>query len=206
MGLTFLAHCSTPLQYWAEAFQTSCYLINRLPTPILNNHSPFQTLFPSHPNYTFMSVFGCACWPHLRPYNHHKLDFCSKLCTFIGYSPSHRGYKCLHLPTGRIYISRNVIFDESVFPFKASFPSLTTRPTNSHNILYPPSLETLPTPSPTLDAKTPTPTSAPSPLRPLATVLPESPTHPLQFLIHLLTLFLLLLVCIYNLRILNPLQ
>jgi hypothetical protein len=46
MGLTLLAQCSAPLQYWAETFQTACYLINRLPTPVLNNASPFQTLFP----------------------------------------------------------------------------------------------------------------------------------------------------------------
>jgi hypothetical protein len=75
MGLTLLAHSSAPLHYWAEAFQTACYLINRLPTPVLNHESPFQKLFNSRPNYTFLHVFGCACWPHLRPYNKHKLDF-----------------------------------------------------------------------------------------------------------------------------------
>jgi hypothetical protein len=29
----------------------------------------------------------------------------------------HKGYKCLDRTTGRIYISRDVVFDESVFPF-----------------------------------------------------------------------------------------
>jgi hypothetical protein len=36
---------------------------------------------------------------------------------FIGYSGLHKGYKCLHIPTGRVYISRDVIFDEHAFPF-----------------------------------------------------------------------------------------
>jgi hypothetical protein len=45
MVLTLLAHCSAPLQYWAEAFLTTCYLINRLPTLVLNNASPFQIFF-----------------------------------------------------------------------------------------------------------------------------------------------------------------
>jgi hypothetical protein len=29
----------------------------------------------------------------------------------------HKGYKCLDIFTGRIYISRDVVFDEVVFPF-----------------------------------------------------------------------------------------
>jgi hypothetical protein len=29
----------------------------------------------------------------------------------------HEGFKCLDIPTGRIYISRDVVFDEQVFPF-----------------------------------------------------------------------------------------
>ena len=41
MGLTLLAHCLAPLTYWVEASQTSCYLINWLPTPVLKNSSPF---------------------------------------------------------------------------------------------------------------------------------------------------------------------
>jgi hypothetical protein len=36
---------------------------------------------------------------------------------FIGYSELHKGYKCLHIPTGCVYISRDVIFDEHVFSF-----------------------------------------------------------------------------------------
>jgi hypothetical protein len=29
----------------------------------------------------------------------------------------HKGFKCLDIPTGRIYISRDVVFDEQIFPF-----------------------------------------------------------------------------------------
>jgi hypothetical protein len=62
-------------------------------------------------------TFGAACWPNLRPYNAHKLNFRTKQCVFIGYSELHKGYKCLHISTGRVYISRDVIFDGHVFPF-----------------------------------------------------------------------------------------
>jgi hypothetical protein len=46
----------------------------------------------------------------------------------------HKGYKCLHIPTNRIYISRDVIFNEHVFPFANSHPS-TASPTEEHILL-----------------------------------------------------------------------
>ncbi|KAL5780783.1 hypothetical protein ACOSQ2_011520 [Xanthoceras sorbifolium] len=39
-----------------------------------------------------------------------------------GYSLQHKGYKCLH-PSGKVYISRNVIFHEFDFPYPTLFSS-----------------------------------------------------------------------------------
>jgi hypothetical protein len=105
------------LKFWDEAFLTATYLINRLPTCVLDNLSPMERLFHSLPNYSMLKKFGCACWPHLQPYNRHKLEFHSKSCVFLGYSSLHKGYKCLDMETRRVYISRDVIFDKAVFPF-----------------------------------------------------------------------------------------
>ena len=118
-GLALLAHSSLPLRFWDEAFLTACYLINRMPTPVLNKDTPLFRLFHVQPNYSSLRIFGCACWPSLRKYNAHKLEFRSKMCVFLGYSPLHKGYKCLDRTSGRIYISRDVVFDESVFPYSS---------------------------------------------------------------------------------------
>lgn len=42
----------------------------------------------------------------------------SKQCAFLGYSNIHKGFKCLDISTGRVYISRDVVFDENIFPFE----------------------------------------------------------------------------------------
>jgi histone deacetylase 1/2 len=85
--------------------------------PVLQKDTPVHCLFHVQPNYDFLRTFGCACWPSLRKYNAHKLAFRPKLCVFLGYSPMHKGYKCLDKSTRCIYISRDVVFDESIFPY-----------------------------------------------------------------------------------------
>lgn len=94
---------------------------------MIHGDSPFLHLFNSQPDYTFLRTFGCACWPNLRPYNERKLQFRSKRCVFLGYSSMHKGYKCLDPSEGHIYISRDVIFYESVFPFTVLHPNAGVR-------------------------------------------------------------------------------
>lgn len=115
-SLALLNNAKLPYAFWDEA--TAAYLINRLPSPVLNNLSPFEKLFGKQPNYAFLKVFGCACYPHLRPYNSHKYTLRSECCVFIGYSNKHKGYRCLSPKTGRIFVVVNVIFDESSFPYE----------------------------------------------------------------------------------------
>ena len=94
--LTLLAQSNLPLTFWWNAFHTLVFLINKLPTPVLNNVSPYFKLFHQTPDYSFLRVFGCACYPYLRPYKKHKLEFRTGRCIVIGYSPNHKGYQCLH--------------------------------------------------------------------------------------------------------------
>lgn len=78
LGLTLLAQARLPLFFWWDSFQTSVYIINIFPTHVLKNQSPVQVLFKKSPDYNFLKVFECVVFPHLRPYNTHKLEFRSK--------------------------------------------------------------------------------------------------------------------------------
>ena len=143
MGLTLFAKASMDLKYWWEAFSTTTYLLNRLHTPVLNHKSPYEQIFHQPPDY-YLRTFGCACYPCLRPYSRHKFHFRTSLCIFLGYSPYHKGYKCLH-SSGRVYIARSVTFDETQFAYPLLFPISSTSPSSPSP---PPILHPLPFPSP----------------------------------------------------------
>jgi hypothetical protein len=112
-----------PLKFWDEAFSTAVFLINRLPSKVINNETPYERLLQQTPDYSFLRTFGCACWPNLRPFNNKKLSLRSKQCVFLGYSNLHNGFKCLDPSVGRVYISRDVVFDEQVYPFSLLHPN-----------------------------------------------------------------------------------
>jgi histone deacetylase 1/2 len=120
LGLTLLAQAKMPMSYWWEAFSTDVYLINRLPSSINPNKSPYSLLFNKEPDYTTLKPFGCACYPCLKPYNQHKLQFHTTRCVFLGYSNTHKGYKCVN-SHGRVFVSRHVVFNENHFPFQEGF-------------------------------------------------------------------------------------
>lgn len=120
-GLALLAQGSVPSRYLDYAFETAVFLINRLPTPVLGNVSPHFVLFRSLPDYSFLRVFRCLCFPYLRPYNKHNMDYRSSRCVFLGYPSSFGGYLCVDLNTGKMFICRHVRFDESVYPLQCSF-------------------------------------------------------------------------------------
>jgi histone deacetylase 1/2 len=123
VGLALLANASMPLKYWDEAFLIATFLINLLPSKVINLESPTERLLKITPNYDALRTFGCACWPNLCPYNTRKLALRSKRCVFLGYSPLNKGVKCLDVSTGHVYISRDIVFDENVFPFQELHPN-----------------------------------------------------------------------------------
>jgi hypothetical protein len=116
MGLSFLAQSHLSSIFWVDAFVTYVFIINRLPSSVLGDISPFFKLFNKGPDYSLFRSFGCSCFPFLRPYSTHKLLFRNKHCIFLRYSSNQRGYHCLDPVSRKVYVSRHVVFDESRFP------------------------------------------------------------------------------------------
>ena len=89
------------------------YLINRIPTRVLKDVSPFQVLNKNKPPIDHLRVFGCVCYVLLPDEKRTKIDPKSIKAMFIGYSHTHKGYKCYLLDSRRVMVSRDVKFVES---------------------------------------------------------------------------------------------
>ncbi|KAK2396270.1 putative mitochondrial protein [Trifolium repens] len=114
---TLMLDSFMPSRFWCEALSTAVHLINRLPSQVLNNDSPFLRLFGKPPNYSTLRAFGCVCYVHLQPHERTKLTAQSVKCVFLGYSAHQKGFLCYDPNLHRIRVSRNVIFQENTYFF-----------------------------------------------------------------------------------------
>jgi histone deacetylase 1/2 len=65
VGLSLLEYASMTLKYWDEALLTAVYLINCLPSKVIQSQTPMERLFDNSHDYYLLRMFGCTCWPNL---------------------------------------------------------------------------------------------------------------------------------------------
>uniref|UniRef100_A0A2N9HB99 Integrase catalytic domain-containing protein n=1 Tax=Fagus sylvatica TaxID=28930 RepID=A0A2N9HB99_FAGSY len=186
---------STPASFWGEAALTDVYTINRCPSPVVENTTPYERLFGTAPNYSLLKVFGCVCFVLLQPHECTKLQPRSQLYCFLDYGFEEKGYRCYDLVAKRLRVSRHVVFwehkmfyslhlfsagnsDSQADPLPNLFPEFPSPSAESVNPISDespptdPSSDESPTANPTFDesplstpAANPIKTTAPKPCR-----------------------------------------
>ncbi|KAJ3687146.1 hypothetical protein LUZ61_016310 [Rhynchospora tenuis] len=107
-----------PLEFWGECVLTASHLINRTPTPLLENRTPYEMLFGKPPSYSSMRIFGCLCY--IKSHTSDKFETRSRKCVFVGYPFGKKGWRVYDLETREFIVSRDVVFCEDNFPFVSS--------------------------------------------------------------------------------------
>ena len=92
-----------PPNMWGEAVKAVGYLKNRTPTRTLDDKTPFEVWYGEHPDVSHLRELGCKVWVHI-PGDNPKIYNRSVECILVGYSDSSKAYRCLHQPSGRIYV------------------------------------------------------------------------------------------------------
>ena len=114
MARTMLCENDLPRYFWAEAINTSCYILNRvLIRPILKK-TPYELWKNRKPNLKYFRVFGCRCFIlNNGKDNISKFDAKSDEGIFLGYSTSSKAYRVFNRRTLLVEESIHVVFDES---------------------------------------------------------------------------------------------
>ena len=117
MARALLFQSKLPKLFWSYAVLHATFLINRIPTPLLKDQSPYQLLFSSKPDLLVLKPFGCLCYASTLVAGRHKFDTRARKCVFLGFKPGVKGYVLLDTATREVLLSRNVVFHEKFLPY-----------------------------------------------------------------------------------------
>ena len=92
-----LFQASLPPSFWCYALPHATYLINCIPTPFLQNISPYEKLHGYPCDISNLRVFGCLCYTNTFKAHRQKLDPRAHPCIFIGFKSHTKGYLVYNL-------------------------------------------------------------------------------------------------------------
>jgi hypothetical protein len=105
--------------FWEHAVLAALHIYNRSPTRVLSWRTPYELWNSGQvPDVSHMRIFGCLGYMHVLSDKRRKLDAKAIEVVLVGYEPGAKGYRLWDRHTHSLRLSRDVTFDESVFPFQ----------------------------------------------------------------------------------------
>jgi hypothetical protein len=102
---------NVPKHLWGQAILTATYLINRMPSQVLDWKSPIKMLKGKNQDVIPLKTFGCVLRTGQQT-ECGKLDPKTVKCVFVGYSATQKGYVCWSPIERRLFVSMDVTFRE----------------------------------------------------------------------------------------------
>ena len=115
---TLLRDSGLPHSYWAEAAAFSIATRNLIPSRRHPSRIPLESLSGKRQDVSHLRVFGSKCWAKIPTVHGVQVTGGSKLdprgveCRLLGYAPGGGNYKVQDTVSGRVFVSRDVIFEE----------------------------------------------------------------------------------------------
>ncbi|XP_021759157.1 uncharacterized protein LOC110724067 [Chenopodium quinoa] len=114
MARTMLISSRLPRNFWAEAVNTTCYILNRVSVRAITNKTPYELMKGRKPNISYFRSFGCKCFVHNNgKRNLGKFDERSDEAVFLGYASNSKAYRVYNKRTMCVEESVHIIFDET---------------------------------------------------------------------------------------------
>jgi hypothetical protein len=102
-----------PPQFWGEAVSTTVFVLNRAYSRSVQGKTPFEAWCGRKLSVDFLCVFGCVAHAKVTRPHLSKLEDRSKVMVFFGYQPGSKVYRLFDPNSGRVHVSRDVVFDEA---------------------------------------------------------------------------------------------
>ncbi|CAA0813497.1 Unknown protein [Striga hermonthica] len=91
---------------------TATFIINRLPSALLNWISLFEKVYGKAPDYTRLKPFGCLAYAAKVSPLRSKFEYRGHKCIFLGLGPGKKGYQLYDMDSGDCFLERDVVFFE----------------------------------------------------------------------------------------------
>ncbi|XP_010468354.1 PREDICTED: uncharacterized protein LOC104748404 [Camelina sativa] len=132
--VALLFQARLPIKFWGEAVLTTAYLINRTPSSIHKGVSPYEILHGCKPAYDQLRVFGSACYVHRTSRDKINLGNVVVFVSLLAMLLERKGGRFTTLRTMFFSVSRDVVFQETVFPYADHTETLSSIPPVSSDL------------------------------------------------------------------------
>lgn len=91
-----------------------------MPSAVIGWETPYERLLNRKPEYEHLRIIGCLCYAFNTDRKLDKFGEKGVRCVLVGYANEQKGYRVFDLQNRKVFVSRDVVFKEEIFPFLIS--------------------------------------------------------------------------------------